>query len=141
MNKKKLINKWLEALRGGNYSQITGMLHNGTGHCCLGVLAEVAGFKAVRSMADNGQVHYFFDGKDGMPTCDIRDKVGLSYMGAQMLSKINDTRTSTFKQIADILEKEPERFFVKEEEVTKPVKVEPVKIEPVKIETQELVTV
>lgn len=40
--------KWVAALRSGTYNQIDGALcrnlgDDGVGHCCLGVLAEVAG--------------------------------------------------------------------------------------------------
>lgn len=36
--------RWVEALRGGKYKQTTGKLKetSGVGHCCLGVLCEIA---------------------------------------------------------------------------------------------------
>lgn len=47
---KSLKNKWVAALRSGKYEQTTGRLRRVrasgihlTGHCCLGVLQEVAG--------------------------------------------------------------------------------------------------
>lgn len=33
---------WIEALRSGEYQQAQGALHNEYGHCCLGVLCELA---------------------------------------------------------------------------------------------------
>jgi len=40
----ELKQKWLDALRGGDYAQHRGELFDGTsGFCCLGVLADVAG--------------------------------------------------------------------------------------------------
>lgn len=40
---KDLQQKWLAALRSGEYSQTTGVLHDDKGFCCLGVLLDVAG--------------------------------------------------------------------------------------------------
>lgn len=33
--------KWVEALRSGKYQQCRGGLHDGTGFCCLGVIADL----------------------------------------------------------------------------------------------------
>ena len=46
--------KWLEALRSGEYMQVTSVLNDGNGgFCCLGVLHEITG----------GQWHKNSDGK------------------------------------------------------------------------------
>lgn len=41
MDKIKLKQTWLEALRSGEYKQTHGTLHNSEGYCCLGVAAKV----------------------------------------------------------------------------------------------------
>lgn len=33
--------EWLAALRGGQYKQVTKVLHDGAGFCCLGVLCDL----------------------------------------------------------------------------------------------------
>lgn len=33
--------KWLDALRSGEYNQTAGALHNKNGFCCLGVLCDI----------------------------------------------------------------------------------------------------
>jgi hypothetical protein len=35
--------KWIEALRSGNYEQTTGSLREGNRYCCLGVLCAIQG--------------------------------------------------------------------------------------------------
>lgn len=39
--KKRVKNKWLEALRSGEYKQCKNRLTNGRGFCCLGVLTDL----------------------------------------------------------------------------------------------------
>lgn len=39
---KELLDKWLAALRSGEYEQCIGSMSFGTAYCCLGVLAHVA---------------------------------------------------------------------------------------------------
>ena len=38
---QSLKDKWIKALRSGDYEQIEGYLHTPNGYCCLGVLTEV----------------------------------------------------------------------------------------------------
>ena len=38
---KKQIQKWVIALRSGEYSQTTGTLEDDSGHCCLGVACDI----------------------------------------------------------------------------------------------------
>ena len=42
--RKEIAEKWVAALRSGEYKQTSGILanHNRTEHCCLGVLCELA---------------------------------------------------------------------------------------------------
>ena len=45
MDDQALKQKWIAALRSGEYPQTRRTLHNGDGYCCLGVLCEVAGLE------------------------------------------------------------------------------------------------
>ncbi len=39
----ELRDKWLKALRSGEYEQTIEVLHDNTGYCCLGVLCDISG--------------------------------------------------------------------------------------------------
>jgi len=43
---KALLDKWLAALRSGEYKQCKSKLTDGQGFCCLGVLVDTAGGRA-----------------------------------------------------------------------------------------------
>lgn len=57
-----MIDKWIEALRSGQYKQGKGYLKKGDCHCCLGVLCEVAGIKPELDPDREGAYKY-----DGQP--------------------------------------------------------------------------
>lgn len=102
--------KWVEALRSGKFEQCVGALHNGVGHCCLGVLCEVAGYTAKK-----GQDSYYrYEGIIGEAALPIRAFVGLSSpigeYGGICLAELNDNGKS-FAEIADIIESEPPGLF------------------------------
>ena len=42
--KEQVAKTWVEALRSGDYTQAVGMLYDGKGYCCLGVLCHVMGY-------------------------------------------------------------------------------------------------
>lgn len=90
MANKEVINKWVEALRSGDYTQVEGKLakerEDGTkGFCCLGVLCEVAvkeGVIEAPAKATDGfgdETNWFqYDGEaDELPT-SVMDWAGLS---------------------------------------------------------------
>ena len=39
--RRDILNKWVTALRSGEYKQTTGYLHDSRGMCCLGVLCDL----------------------------------------------------------------------------------------------------
>ena len=43
--KEQIARTWVEALRSGDYKQTAGVLYDGEGYCCLGVLCRVMGYK------------------------------------------------------------------------------------------------
>lgn len=107
--KKKIKEKWLNALRSGAYKQSREMLRRkGGGFCCLGVLCDIT-----KNMSDKWEVtphfkyvyfvhereHY----KSNVPL-DILQKVGLRRTEEQALIELNDVRKYNFKKIADYIE-------------------------------------
>lgn len=108
---KNIKEKWITALRSGNFKQGRGALRSqaedgSERFCCLGVLCEV--LEARRGHSGG----YLFQSTDG--SLDIRDKMvpyrwfreklqtkkSLEYY----VAKMNDTGSS-FKEIADFIEK------------------------------------
>jgi hypothetical protein len=109
---KEVADKWVAALRSGNYKQGTGELKNGKGEfCCLGVLLDINGFKSKKTQDARNT---FGDNSYGaIVDLDIRKKCGIrsahgEFVGddgeATFLTRLNDSG-KTFNQIADIIEK------------------------------------
>ena len=110
--------KWVEALRSGQYQQGTGGLcgiYNH--HCCLGVACrifqeEVGGLQ----IKLNSRHKYFaFDIDSAYLPNKVRSWLGLTNRDGDFkggsLASLND-RGSSFKEIADVIESEPDGLFV-----------------------------
>jgi hypothetical protein len=114
--------KWIAALRSGEYPQTSGVLRDQTGYCCLGVLCEIAVKEGVASAWEPSpdNAWSFAYGKQDerdksflppsvqrwagvdlpspeVPVQIFDDEVGIS------LSALNDRGTS-FEEIADLIE-------------------------------------
>lgn len=87
---------WLEALRSGEYKQIIAKMrvtdrcsdttlkkHGGTGHCCLGVLTELA-------KQDGAIPHFKVYSRGEQPLRVVRDWAGLSRDAMKDLMSFND---------------------------------------------------
>lgn len=110
-NQIALRRKWVKALRSGKYKQTQSKLFDGKGYCCLGVLCKVAGVKPVKNKLDFFE---FMKQEDCLPAT-IRKQIGLNtdygqYNVYESLATDNDNGL-TFKQIADIIESQPEGLF------------------------------
>jgi hypothetical protein len=114
---KELKQEWIEALRSGEYEQDTGELCGGSGdtgytHCCLGVLAEIAGVARDRLMANDhlGKVGRddllgpWDSGEEGEPMFSHGDESSWTTY-QRRLAAMNDNGY-TFRQIADYIERE-----------------------------------
>lgn len=98
--KRELRDKWIEALRSGEYRQVTGVLHSDGAYCCLGVLCKVAK-KRTPSDALN---------LDRYPALrELRDQCGLGKEeGDELqarLTDLNDNKQWSFKRIAAWIKK------------------------------------
>lgn len=114
--------KWIAALRSGKYTQDVKRLKTEKGHCCLGVLCEVA--------MENGEPWYPGVSREyetiedccGLPEnmkdwAGLRDTMGRVSCGRQpTLTSLNDSLGFTFEMIADHLEKYEELYFVSDKE-------------------------
>lgn len=111
---------WVEALRSKDYDQTTGTLNDKKGHCCLGVLCEVAikdglSLNVVRFGEERKDTYY--DGDSAYLPLAVREWAGLEsnnpYIGArrdgeteeepEFLSGLNDSG-SDFEDIATLID-------------------------------------
>lgn len=118
--------KWVAALRHGKYEQGRGWLNRDGKMCCLGVLCELAVAEGVipegvafRSPFGDIDVEVvtYGDGCTRFPPTDVMRWAGLNERDVAVamvdnvyphgsLAEVNDSGEYTFKQIADIIEKE-----------------------------------
>ena len=110
--KKEIAEKWVAALRSGDYTQQKGSLANlhRTEHCCLGVLCELAIKAGVTLKTREGSVG-FDDERVYLPRrvqewSGVRDRCGMFVGDEHMcgLISMNDYG-GTFDHIADTIEK------------------------------------
>lgn len=114
---------WVEALRSGAYVQSTGTLRRGDKFCCLGVACVVAADNGVPVIGrEDVDTRWVFitptdQSMSALPN-EVREWLGMrtpsgnftENRGQYALSEKNDTGY-TFRQIADIIESEPEGLF------------------------------
>lgn len=99
---KELKEKWIAALRSGDYCQTKGKLIDEQGYCCLGVLCDVAG-------TPQNENEEFIDtvgqplNEIGYSATDIYGGTGVSTSTRQGLARAND-QGDTFDRIADWIE-------------------------------------
>ena len=106
--------KWVDALRSGEYGQTVHQLRQGDKYCCLGVACEISGL-AEWDRDEHGDRAYLGHGLNLPP--DVVEWLGLNDHGGgfgnglRSLVFENDDGAS-FSEIADIIESEPEGLFV-----------------------------
>jgi hypothetical protein len=107
--------KWLNALRSGEYQQTQRYLHDENGFCCLGVLCDLYGKEnnVEWNLANNGHNYVFQDMVTILPR-SVVEWAGVKDHNADFI--INETRTETlanlndtgftFNEIADVIEEQ-----------------------------------
>lgn len=104
--------KWVAALRSGEYTQGEGALKRRFAdepvvHCCIGVLAEVAGLQLDErptSEAGRRTVRWSVDGDDGQLSDAVLEQLGLTNETQSELIDMNDNRDLDFNDIARYIE-------------------------------------
>lgn len=126
---KELVDKWVAALRSGEYKQTESVLFDGTGYCCLGVLCKVVQDPIFH---EDKKRYQWFDATAVVPV-QIKEMVGLnsnvgeytppnnsssnnSLRMSESLVHLNDRKRLTFNEIADIIESRPEGLFVEDKD-------------------------
>lgn len=94
--------RWVAALRSGDWRQTTGHLKREGGYCCLGVLAELLGQLDTDDVG-RGSVAVGGGRLYQILPPSVRDVVGMTDSESGTLSSLNDLGT-TFLDIADKIE-------------------------------------
>lgn len=97
----ELKQKWVDALRSGEYKQSPGQLYNSANdtYCCLGVLCDVTGIE--KAVAHGYLCYEVQDGTQFVP--DII-KVMIPLAVQSELAAMNDARNKSFPEIATYIE-------------------------------------
>jgi hypothetical protein len=103
--------KWVSALRSGDYQQTQNRLHNEYGFCCLGVLCDL--YIKENHLEWEPSTHYknayAFQNMAKILPLSVRKWAGVEGCnphingGGSTLVRLNDSG-STFEQIADVIE-------------------------------------
>jgi hypothetical protein len=105
--KKIWKDKWVKALRSGEYEQGKDYLcKEGKSHdsfCCLGVLCDIV-WPGKWEYEDGVGVFKHQERYNQLPPCSVLDKVGLLMKTAETLAEMNDTGKK-FSAIANYIEK------------------------------------
>jgi hypothetical protein len=103
--------KWLNALRSGEYQQTQERLRKEDGFCCLGVLCDLYGKENNVEWQHNEVDGYFYEKNSAvlplsvMEWADVDGRWGDICNRTETLARLND-RGSTFEQIANLIEEQ-----------------------------------
>lgn len=115
---------WVKALRSGKYKQVQNSLTSVDqktgeilGHCCLGVLCELAVKAKVIPPPRAGSDNLYYDGENAILTDAVRDWAGLKtstgrFNGGDSALTVSNDEGKSFKQIARIIEQKAKELFV-----------------------------
>jgi hypothetical protein len=112
--------QWITALRSGGYTQGEGKLHSTDGFCCLGVAAKefLKIDVEVTQKGDWSFTHWNYNGEPDVAPDYVMKALGLYDSNGSSMTKDNlimltamNDNGSTFEQIADIIEANPENYF------------------------------
>lgn len=118
----KVKQKWLEALRSGEYKQTKENLRDGNGFCCLGVLCDLHAkergtnwvrlidfyelYGEMQLLPLSVQEWAGLDNDMGGMVDFEYEKDGVVYVKSESLPEINDTWKKDFNEIADLIEEQ-----------------------------------
>ena len=107
--KPEIAEKWIKALRSGDYIQGKDKLKNNIFFCCLGVLCEIAVKEGIIEPSIDGIDEY--GGRSSYPPFEVysswagmNNKYGNINCIGISLPVLNDSGNMSFEQIADIVE-------------------------------------
>jgi hypothetical protein len=101
--------KWVSALRSGEYQQCRGYLRTDNGFCCLGVLCDLYGKENNVEWQHNEVDGYLYEKHSTVLPLSVMEWADVDGRSADIcnrtetLAKLNDSG-STFNEIADLIE-------------------------------------
>ena len=118
--------KWVAALCSNEYEQTEGVLRNGNGYCCLGVLCDLYAKETGVEWWETGFGGFAMHGADSVLPFEVRHWAELPHEHGQYvavskrydegedttvfhsvsLTELNDSWAYDFKQIADVIEQQ-----------------------------------
>ena len=111
------VQKWVDALRSGEYKQGRGRLKDNNSYCCLGVLCEV--FKEEADL-EAGEEAFYSKGDEvcfqTSPPFSINKLLGFKQFDGfgqvtNLFISLNDKDGKSFSEIADYIEEHYEELF------------------------------
>lgn len=109
--RKEIKDRWVEALRSGEYQQGQKTLKHGESFCCLGVLCDLHSKEVGGSWADSRvKNHQSYLGVLGFLPVEVHSWAGTRRSTSKELVHLNDKLDYTFEQIADWIEENWERL-------------------------------
>lgn len=105
---KEIKQKWVEALRSGEYEQGTESLRRDGKYCCLGVLCDIHAYSLKKEWETDNDFYYSYDGASMYLPRAVFNWAGLTgrhpSVNGELLANLNDGGTP-FTEIADLIEK------------------------------------
>lgn len=109
--KQEVKEKWVAALRSGDYQQGTQKLNKDGKYCCLGVLCELAVNEGICKSKEESGITYY-DSASNLPPFSVKvwagwdgESFGNPEINHYCLSDWNDKELLSFNEIADLIEK------------------------------------
>jgi hypothetical protein len=100
--------KWITALRSGEYTQAREFLRTDYGYCCLGVLTDLY-LKEVNEQwvpfSESEGVFYLYDDRESCLSPKVSEWAGVDHYTRKTLVNMNDVEVKSFNQIADYIQK------------------------------------
>lgn len=110
--KKAIADKWVKALRSGDYKQGRGKLRHNGNFCCLGVLCNLHAQAHPKIAAQQGRANWYMGENTELPSevmywAGMNDASGyFDNKTKDSLIDLNDAEGYSFVQIADVIDKE-----------------------------------
>lgn len=111
--KPEIAEKWIKALRSGDYNQGKQKLKYNNFFCCLGVLCEIAVKEGVIKPSINDEYEgssLFLPFEVYSTWANMKNNYGEINSIRSSLFKLNDAENMSFEQIADIIEANAENI-------------------------------
>lgn len=110
---KEVKEKWVKALRSGEYKQGYSSLSDNNQYCCLGVLCELAAQEGIcKTQSLNKKVYYDSHGGTLPPSVQEWAEINSSWPSVEVermikgLGHCNDILNYDFNRIADLIEEQ-----------------------------------